>query len=440
MIYKTNISKNKIILSILGLLIIFLTSLSISYAYFSTYAISAEQTITTGNLLLSFDDNTNIIRNENIYPISRNQILTHATKKTFSVINKSNADMYIILTLEKLNLPNELRNIDFNWALYQNDTIQTTGTFNIKENINKVILNNYELLKKGLSKTYDLYIWIEESGMPQNLMQEKIFKATITANGLSALGKKTISTVIKNENTINTTLPSFTNPLNDYGLFQTNINTLNNETTYYYRGNVPNNYLSFAGQLWRIVRINEDNSIRLILQTDIGSKKYSNNTTCNLSNQVSCTTNYQENNIKTILENWYSTTIKSNSNLDSKVIIGKFCNDTSNTFIDRNTSPTFDCSYIVESKVGMISADEIIYSGGVYNITNSSTYLNNNTSFYTITSSSNSKLYRWDNESNSLVNDADIFDSYNIRPVINLDSNTIITSGDGTINNPYIVD
>ena len=35
-------------------------------------------------------------------------------------------------------------------------------------------------------------------------------------------------------------------------------------TSYYYRGNVTNNYVDFAGYYWRIVRINGDGSIRLI--------------------------------------------------------------------------------------------------------------------------------------------------------------------------------
>ena len=36
--------------------------------------------------------------------------------------------------------------------------------------------------------------------------------------------------------------------------------------TYYFRGNVMNNYLSFAGMCWRIVRIAGDNSIKLTLE------------------------------------------------------------------------------------------------------------------------------------------------------------------------------
>ena len=36
------------------------------------------------------------------------------------------------------------------------------------------------------------------------------------------------------------------------------------EDTYYFAGTVTNNYVKFANKYWRIVRINEDNSVRLI--------------------------------------------------------------------------------------------------------------------------------------------------------------------------------
>ena len=40
--------------------------------------------------------------------------------------------------------------------------------------------------------------------------------------------------------------------------------TTDNGTTYYYRGSVENNYLQFAGYWWRVIRINENGSIRII--------------------------------------------------------------------------------------------------------------------------------------------------------------------------------
>ena len=42
-------------------------------------------------------------------------------------------------------------------------------------------------------------------------------------------------------------------------------------TSYYYRGNVLDNYVSFAGFTWRIVRINGDGSVRLIFEEKAGN-------------------------------------------------------------------------------------------------------------------------------------------------------------------------
>lgn len=44
--------------------------------------------------------------------------------------------------------------------------------------------------------------------------------------------------------------------------------------TYFYRGDIDNNYVSFAGFLWRIIRINGDGTIRLILDGDIGESNW----------------------------------------------------------------------------------------------------------------------------------------------------------------------
>ena len=45
------------------------------------------------------------------------------------------------------------------------------------------------------------------------------------------------------------------------GIYET---TDNLGTSYYYRGDVENNYVKFAGYYWRIIRINGDGSIRII--------------------------------------------------------------------------------------------------------------------------------------------------------------------------------
>ena len=61
---------------------------------------------------------------------------------------------------------------------------------------------------------------------------------------------------------------------NGRGLYYTNTNTENNAKTYYFRGAVENNYVFFLNLTWRIVRINEDETIRLILQDSLAKTEF----------------------------------------------------------------------------------------------------------------------------------------------------------------------
>ena len=81
-------------------------------------------------------------------------------------------------------------------------------------------------------------------------------------------GTKTVSTSLGNLS-VYTYTPDFTMSACDdvtcesheKGVFET---TDDNGPTYYYRGSVENNYVSFAGYYWRIIRINGNGSIRMI--------------------------------------------------------------------------------------------------------------------------------------------------------------------------------
>ena len=42
-------------------------------------------------------------------------------------------------------------------------------------------------------------------------------------------------------------------------------------TSYYYRGNIPNNYVIFAGKCWRIVRVDGAGNIKLFLWNNNGT-------------------------------------------------------------------------------------------------------------------------------------------------------------------------
>ncbi len=98
--------------------------------------------------------------------------------------------------------------------------------------------------------------------------------------------------------------------------------------------------------------------------------------------------------------------------------------------------------------VGLITADEVVYAGGLYSSANSAFYLYTGDSCWTMSP------FNFDGtyprvcilNSNGSVNRAIVYGDLNLRPVINLKSTTEFkTNPDsedlpGTINNPYIVE
>ena len=194
-----------------------------------------------------------------------------------------------------------------------------------------------------------------------------------------------------------------------------------NGTSYYFRGNVTDNYVQFANILWRIVRINGDGSIRLITDSIVADKSFA-SWQSNLENAVRYTYNtphdctidtpcYEGDGtaspIKKYLEqSWYSSTI--NSTLENMLTTSSFCNDLSNDGEGQQYDygaysrisggePNLKCplgKYIL--KVGLLSADELMLAGITYgNYSNSLTYLRPSQSFWSMSpsyvSSSNSE-------------------------------------------------
>ena len=135
----------------------------------------------------------------------------------------------------------------------------------------------------------------------------------------------------------------------DKGLYQ---GTDDYGTTYYYRGNVKNNNVYFAGFYWQIVRINGDGSIRLIyngstknatgVNQSINSKTYQFNSLHNdpayvgymYGNPDATTfdevhTNTNDSSMKTTLDSWYKTNIVDKGYSDKVATSVGFCGDRS---------------------------------------------------------------------------------------------------------------
>lgn len=295
---------------------------------------------------------------------------------------------------------------------------------------------------------------------------------------------------ILEDNTINQTTPDFSQvATTDEGMFA----DFDNEgVTTYFRGAVTNNYVKFANFWWRIIRVNENGSIRLIYDgttahangessTDrqIGTSAFNTNRNDNahvgyMYGKAGSTTyeatyaNVNDSSIKTTLDNWYESNLSNYSDyIDTEA---GFCGDrtpysgsgtgTTRTYyapynrLCRNKTPSFECTNnsdlytttgsedgnkALQYPIGLISADEVAYAGGVYNTSNSSYYLYINDAYWTLSPSSYSGgASVFFVSSYGSFGYAYVTSGYGVRPVINLRGDLSVT-GTGTSTDPYEV-
>ena len=224
--------------------------------------------------------------------------------------------------------------------------------------------------------------------------------------------------------------------------------------TYYFRGSVDNNYVKMNNLMFRIVRINGDGSVRLVLDNTLEDNSYYlrriNKTNEYLNNMI-----FDNSDIKKVLDEWYNTNLLS---VDNYIASSNFCYD--NAFYLQNESEYFTNSYdriyvsnaaslncqegIYVGKVGLLSIDEVIYAGASKDGTNNSYYLYNPSILNNWWTMSSSKVnVQSNNVNNYLITSGGGIDlegklnsSYGIRPVISLDK-SVKVSGMGTLENPY---
>ena len=249
-----------------------------------------------------------------------------------------------------------------------------------------------------------------------------------------------LADAIKRDNQINSGTPNFASvATTDEGVFKTQDDW---GDSYYFRGAVNNNWVSFAGYYWRIIRINGDGSIRMIYSgngspattgtgTQIGTNTFSiNGSTYNNNAYVGYMYTVGQvhglgtnSGIKNTLDSWYQTNIAKKGYGDKVSTEAGFCGDrepstssstsngaggtgTTQTYyggyirlVNSTKSPTLKCKnnedmYTISGSsrgnkaltnpVGLITADEVSMAGGVYGQTNQSYYLYTNSAYWTM--------------------------------------------------------
>ena len=270
---------------------------------------------------------------------------------------------------------------------------------------------------------------------------------------------QTLANKILSSNTLITDTPTLTTSSNNTsdksGLYKsTDTNT--GKPTYYFRGNVENNYVSFAGQTWRIVRVNEDGTVRIIMQDGINDNTiYAFNSNYNNYTYMY----YSNSDAKTTLESWYQTNIGNKADLAKNVASGNYyceqaktkaesswISGNANMILYSSYTPDFKCATdgngkgIVNANIGLLTYDEVVYAGGYCNQINSNYYLYNSTYFLTISPAGFDGSYArvWDMFAGPLSGPY-VSSVRCLRPVLILNADTKISSGDGTKENPFTI-
>ena len=554
---------------IIGIIIVLLTLIGVSYAYFSTIITGNKKkvTMTSAGLKIIFtngdaieasdvyaEDNLDIVKTFSVENKTKNEYkyniviedLVNTFKTTGYLVYKITSDDGGYNMTEFKDVPKSLSATDTGLAYNVSIPANTKHNYNIEI---KYLYSETENQSSDMGKTLSGKLFISDGTWPT--LSYKIFENNPT------ISERTDFSTTFTENTTGT-------------LFKTN-KTEDGSDVYYYSGNTTNNWVKFgdtsctyngyrvyyyddeignkrnntyvvtgikkeeclstnvciinqglgdnyvvgltdcknstnekatynesAGIYWRIIRINENGSIRMLYSgtspdttegyVELSSFNWSNNdpmyvgyyygTSGSLANNRRYNNNSK---IKDSVYGWYAKFLKFRTSFVN-TSDNLYCNDKSvyndlysmnNAFNYgvytrlNNFTPTYLCGgngtgglfettqadYDLTDKIGLMTADEIVFAGGSINsgLTNPYAWYYTNSEGNSITNSSSwwtmspskwdgTKANVWIVDGNGKLDEnGNVSTSYAVRPVISVYSNVYVMSGNGTPENPYIL-
>ena len=300
-------NKNKSFLFIILILILLIAIIGISYAAFSYTGTGQKlNTITTGAISMEYVESTNVISMNNALPTtdSTGKKLSNSGEYFDFTVKSSiagNADInYEIAAKEENGNTFSGQNVKFYLTKVNSDgseeeamppkTYSEDPTGNVYTGRPSDMMSLFvgNLNQQGNTEIkYRLRMWVDESYNPQNDNGGLIYKVKVNVYGQTSDTVAEVEDTYCKDNSFNT-LSDCMLVINNHEASvetaKTNINAKGTPdfskiattdeglyvakddegASYYYRGAVKNNYVSFAGFIWRIIRRNGDGSIRLI--------------------------------------------------------------------------------------------------------------------------------------------------------------------------------
>ena len=172
-----------------------------------------------------------------------------------------------------------------------------------------------------------------------------------------------------------------------------------------------NNSLWYSGFLWKIMGINADGTVRLITDENVTAIPWGASGTDQ---------NWDESYAKDWLNNYFYPRLKGNNIIKEEIWCSEITTDKNSKRINCTNNLSKE-----KSKVGLLTLDEYNLAGS------SSSYLNILQFQWTMTPSSSSLV--WYMFYDGSISASSVSRTYGLRAVINVNPNTTITSGNGTL-------
>lgn len=186
---------------------------------------------------------------------------------------------------------------------------------------------------------------------------------------------------------------------------------------YYFKGEVLNNYVLFGNRYFRVIRINNDNTVKLVSEDLVASFMWGEDANYEFSNLK-----YWLNNTGDNYSGVYYNTIPSPD---------KFLTKTSYREDILNNGEVNKSKNIYNENVTTLGISDYILAGGKKG------FLNNNKLFYLLGLTKDKENLYVDLDGS--VKSCDSLDGYGVRAVITLKKNLEISSGDGSRERPFVI-
>ena len=432
----------------------------------------------TCDTFISYDVNLEMLEGTNMNSKYMAVMINNEKKELLSNLDSASTVMNGSVESRKLvsgSLSSE-DSVDYTLRLWMDESVTMSDDAMNKNFTSKIVVtaqpSNYSPKEAGYDTLHDAILANEYQTTPEKAIEK------IEAKGEPDLSK---------------TAPVSESDLSDKGLYKS-IDDFGD--TYYYRGKVTNNNVYFAGFYWQIIRINGDGSIRLLYngteKNAEGESKSIGKSQFNYSYDKPAYVGYMYGNsdgttfdevhantsdsaIKKYIDAWYQQNIVDYDKYLSND--AGFCGDRSihsgadgvtdsattyfgangrsnnfqavlscpntNNDLYTNTNSILGNSAL-RFPVGLITYDELIFSGLTSKIENKLSWSYSSESYWTMTPSVFyhliSDAFVFSQTDSGITTHDWVYYTKETRPVINLKSDVKISGGIGTTNDPFVID